>query len=362
MTDLRWTLALLAGVTACAEPEAVRTPPGDIWDTPPVQREIQEPVDFRDRADGLSYGLPAAGTPGLADLLAILPDEGVSRESPNLWVDADATFTTDQCQGSAPETSEALPMTIEVVVALHPRQYVKVPVCNQDERNYGTYVVVDDTGGVAVLRDARTTPFTFGDRLRMTVRGVMQAFGDPGARYVLMADVEKLPTPLVDGVPDRPVLFEQHPEASGPFALEDIGSVRRVEGYVVVSPSNDNFNDLVISSRPLAEAPPSGVTPDAVCMELCRGTCGQRCDTEDNTYCKDAVCPSLCAEAGARVSEDQLPVCWATSVDVELGRRGFAAPRGAHVAITGPVVRGFQRQNIWINRLGQLQVLNAEDE
>ena len=33
------------------------------------------------------------------------------------------------------------------MVALHPRQYLKVPVCNQDERNYGSYVVVDDTGG-----------------------------------------------------------------------------------------------------------------------------------------------------------------------------------------------------------------------
>ncbi|MCA9545405.1 MAG: hypothetical protein KC613_13470 [Myxococcales bacterium] len=360
MTERWLALAVVASAAACASPNDTRTPPGDIWSVAPEQRDVQEPVDFRERGPGVAYGLPAPGQPGLADLIALLPDEGVDRDAPNLWADAELTFSTDQCQGGGPNVVDDLPMEVEVVVALHPRQYLKVPVCNQDERNYGSYVVVDDSGGIAVLRDARTEPFTFGDRLRMKVRALMQAFGDEGARYILVAEVEKLPVPLVDGQPDRPVLFERMGEADGPFQIADIGRVVRVEGYVITSPTNDNFNDLVISSQPIPEGG-SRATADGVCLELCNGACGARCSTEDNAYCVDTVCPSLCQAEGARVTEDQLPVCWATSVDVELGRRGFSVERGAHIAITGPVVRGFQRQNQWVNRLGQIERLESED-
>ena len=43
---------------------------------------------------------------------------------------------------------------------------------------------------------------------------------------------------------------------------------------------------------------------------------------------------------------------------------GYAKPiHGliAHVDITGPVVRGFQRQNQWVNRLGQVERLESEE-
>ena len=347
----------LFSALGCAEPTN-RVAPEEIWDQPVEQIEVQEPVDFRERSDAVTYGLPAAGQPGLGDVVALLPGEGVGRDDPNMWVSESVQFPSDVCQGGGPAVVDDLPITLEAVVALHPRQYVKVPICDQDERNYGTFVITDDTGGIAVLRDARVAEFTFGDRVRVTVNGIMQAYGDPGSRYIILADIEPLPAPLdEDGQPSRPVIYEPHVEANGAFELDDIGFVRRVEGWVAVAPTNNNFNDLVISSRPLA--PTDVANADAVCIELCRSQCATRCPSSENAVCTELVCPEACQGEGTRVEADDLPACWAVGIDAELGRRGFGPQFGEHVAVTGPVVRGFQRQNIWMIRLGQFEALDS---
>lgn len=351
--------ALLLALGACADPSEQRLSPETLWDTAPEQTTVQEPVDFRDRASNPAYGLPAPGQPGLADLVALMPSTAVSRDDPNIFAAADVTFSTDQCQGGGPALLDQLPMTIEAVVGLHPRHYIKPTTCGQDERNYGSYVLVDDTGGIVVLRDARTTPFTFGDRVRIEVRAVMQAFGDVASRYVVLADVEKLPTPTdANGLPLRPVLYAQHPPEDGPFGLEDVGQVQRVEGYVAVAPSNDNFNDMILTSRPLP-ADTDRATADAVCLELCGPPCRNSCPSTDDQVCRVSICPSLCQGEGTRINASDLPTCWATGIDAELGRRGFSPDRDARVAVTGPVVRGFQRQEIWVIRLGQVEMLAA---
>lgn len=352
-----WAVGL--ALLACAEPSEQRLSPEAIWDEPPEQSAVLEPVDFRDRSTSPPYGLPAAGQPGLADLVSLMPTVGVPRTDPNIFASAEVEFATDQCQGGGPALVQDLPMTLEAVVGLHPRHYLKPAVCGQDERNYGSYVLVDDTGGIVLLRDARTTPFTFGDRVRVTVHALMQGFGDPASRFVVLADVEKLPTPVdAEGRPDRPVLFSQHTADDGPFTIDHIGSVRRVEGFVAVAPSNDNFNDMVLTSSPL---PPDAdrATADAVCLELCGPQCRQRCPSADDQVCRLSVCPTLCQGEGARVDAAELPTCWAAGIDPELGRRGFGPDRGARVAVTGPVVRGFQRQEIWVIRLGQVEELAA---
>jgi hypothetical protein len=350
-------LLLIAG--ACADPSEQRLAPSTLWGVAPEQNDVQEPVDFRDRASSPPYGLPAPGQPGLGDLVALMPTTGVARTDPNLFAAADVVFSTDQCQGGGPVLVDELPMTIEAVVGLHPRHYIKPTVCGQDERNYGSYVLVDDTGGIVVLRDARTTPFTFGDRVRVTVHALMQGFGDPASRYVVLADVEKLPTPTdADGLPDRPVLFARHTAEDGPFTIDEVGQVKRIEGYVAVAPSNDNFNDMIVTSRPL---PPLAdrATADGVCLELCASACRSTCPSTDDQVCREAICPSLCQGEGTRIDAADLPTCWATGIDAELGRRGFGPDRDTRVAVTGPVVRGFQRQEIWVIRLGQVELLAA---
>jgi len=99
-----------------------------------------------------------------------------------------------------------------------------------------------------------------------------------------------------------------------------------------------------------------------VCVELCHTQCKTRCPSSDNALCVQMVCPVVCQGQGAEFVLDKVPVCWAVNVDMELGRRGFSAAFGSHVAVTGPVVRGFGRQNIWMSRLGQFEALDVQGE
>jgi hypothetical protein len=187
----------------------------------------------------------------------------------------------------------------------------------------------------------------------------MQGYGDPASRFVVLADVETLPTPTdVLGQPIRRVLYDQRLPEDGPFTIDDVGQMQRIEGYVAVAPSNDNFNDMVLTSRPL---PPTvdRATADPVCLEICASSCRASCPSNDDQVCRTSICPSLCQGEGTRINPADLPTCWAAGIDVELGRRGFSPARDSKVAVTGPVVRGFQRNEIWVIRLGQVEMLAA---
>lgn len=309
-----------------------------------TQRDVSEPVAFEERVDGRAYGLPRDGEPGIADLLALLPPDGVAQGDPSLFVAPGDVPTTDQCVGGGATVLDELPMVIEGVVALHPRQYLKVPICGQDERNYGTWVLEDDTGGIVMLRDGRVAPFTFGDRVRVTFRGVLELrAGDPTTRMGVIADVERLD---VSG----PLLYTP---LDTPFSEDDIGRTRQIEGYIAVAATSENFNEMIISSDPLPAVPAEDVQVDDVCIETCGGRCRSRCPSDGNAVCRDVVCRALCAE-GATFDADRLPeVCWISNVSIELGRRGFSPSLGSHVSITGPVVSNFGLK-IWIQRIDQV--------
>ncbi|MBU6162736.1 MAG: hypothetical protein KGO50_16595, partial [Myxococcales bacterium] len=170
--------ALVISLAACSSDHG--QPPLTDWgvgDGSVVQIPVDEPVVFAERSEATTYGRPRAGEPGIADLIALLPDGAISLTEPNLFVADGDVPSGDQCQGGGAVVAPGLPMVIEGVVTLHPRQYVKTPVCGQDERFYGSFVIEDDTGGILVLRDGRVADFTFGDRVRLTVRGLTVTFG-----------------------------------------------------------------------------------------------------------------------------------------------------------------------------------------
>ncbi|MFN3199352.1 MAG: hypothetical protein ACE366_13195 [Bradymonadia bacterium] len=346
-----WVLALTC--VGCAGELEDRVNPDEIWNEPVETLPVQEPVTFIDGSRAAGYGLPADGQPGLGDLLAALP--GDLSGQPNLVLYTGADEPAPMACSEERRTLDMLPMTVEAVVTLHPRYYRKVDVCGQDERNYGVYAIADDTGGMVVLRDGRVADYTFGDRVRMTIRGVGQLFRQPTDRAVIIADVERIePARDPDGRPFRPVFFTWQ---QGLFGDADMGQVRRIQGYVAVQPTNDNFNDMVLSSEPIEPRAVDAPEPDPVCMRFCRTPCTQNTACGDE-LCGDTICPELCTGRTTDFDAAELTMqCWSASADAELGRRGFTVPVGSQVSVTGPVVWGFRRREIWIIQLGQVEVL-----
>ena len=345
--------ALLVGscvsLLACAEVRDTPVSEDEIWTEAPESVEVDAVIAYGNRGDGESYGLPRDGMPSMQDLFAVFPDEGLSGREPNIFVSPDVHIPTDQCRGGAPVVVPELPMTIEAVVTMHPRQYMKVEVCGQDERHYGVYTVEDDTGGIIVLRDSRVAPFTFGDRLRLTVEGVTLTFNsEVDTRAILIADVE-----VIEEAGTTPVLYE---ELTEPFSTDHVGQTRQIEGYVHVESSQLNFNSLVITSdlvsqRNLGEE----FTGDLLqCVRTCEVQCTERCPSAE--ACAD-ICPDACVSAGTdTVDPAELPVCWQVGIASELGRRGFAPPYATPIRIRGPIVNSFDIQ-MWVISPGQVEEL-----
>jgi hypothetical protein len=341
-------LLALAVVACSADQRAGRVDPEDIWPDPAGPAAQGPALPFADRADGETYGLPRAGQPSIADLFALFPSAPLNVDDPDLFVAPGVEVATDQCRGGEVVTLNELPMTIEAVVTLFPRQYMKLPICGQDERHYGTFTIEDDTGGLIVLRDSRIAVFGHGDRVKLVVSGITLTYGrDLDTRAVLIAEIE--PTGA-----SGPVLYE-HAETG--FTADDVGQVKRVEGTVFQVPTNDNFSQMVLTR----EAVPSGaaiedLSGDALsCALACEGKCSETCAKPE--VCGPA-CASACTDAGPgeTLSGDELPVCWIVGMGSELGRRGLTYPRGAHLQVTGPVVHSFERQ-IWVLDPGQVETL-----
>ena len=149
-------------VVSCAEPREDPIPPEEIYDGFVEEREVQQTIRFADRAEGAAYGLPRPGEPSIADLIDVFPQTPRQFEAPRIFMSEEMAFPTDQCNGGGATVRTELPMTIEGVVTLHPRRFLKPTICGQDERHYGSFVLEDDTGGIVVLRDSRVAPFTYG--------------------------------------------------------------------------------------------------------------------------------------------------------------------------------------------------------
>ncbi len=315
-----------------------------------VQLPVSEPVLYTERVQGVSYGLPREGQPGIAELNALLPEGSIPQTEPIIFVADGDEVSGDQCQGGGSTIVPELPMVIEGVVTLHPRQYIKTPICGQDERFYGSFVIEDDTGGTLVLRDGRVADFTFGDRVRMTVRGLSRTFGrDPETRAVLIADIE----PLTSGGGE--VLYTQQ---TGRFTAADVGLNRRITGWVLQRPTSDNFNAMLVSDRLV---PTVSGDADPLCVEVCTGTCNGICPSERQVLCRNQMCPSLCLANNNVFTNDtvaQLPgACWEVGIDSELGRRGFSPPEGSRIEVIGPVASSFGLK-IWVQRLGQITLVD----
>ena len=315
------------------------------WGQAPEQASVAEPVEYRERSAENIYGLPTDAASPIGDLIALMADRAPERFSdPRTFSSLEGRFP---CPSGAVEVVQGLPMTIEGVITLHPRQYVKVPVCDQDEKHYGTFTIEDDTGGIMVLRDSRIAAFTAGDRVRMRVNSVTYTYIDPTTRTVLSADVELLDPP--GAVYERVVYYEAQTES---FSIVDVTQTKRITGWVAQAPSNKNFSTMIIANKQYGEY--NGGSTNRICIANCLGqcACGQ-------AVCADAICPAFCEGEDREYDSTKMPQCWETSLDQEMVRRGLTYPIGAKVSVTGPVVDNYGLK-IWIQRLGQVEVLEND--
>jgi hypothetical protein len=195
-------------------------------------------------------------------------------------------------------TETALPMTVEGIVTTYPRYFQKKLVCGEDERFYGSYFLQDSTGGILVLRDSRIADFTFGDRVRLKVRGILGGqFDNVPTRAVLIGEAEVVSKA-------NPIYYEQ---TEAGFAVEDIGKVKRIKGIITLEPTNFNFNEMALKHP---------------------------------------------TEPG---------VTWAVSLDRELGQRRPKLRLGDTVEITGPVLDSFGLRMV-IYSMGQFNNLTVAAE
>lgn len=342
-------------VVGCGEVNDTAVPLETVSPVLPVEDPVDESIAYGDRAM-LQYGLPREGAASIGDLVALFPTEPTGFNDPDVFVGAGVRTPTEFCRGGAFAVIDGLPIEVEGVVTLHPAQYMKVPICGQDERHYGVYTIEDDTGGVVVLRDSRVAPFSFGDRIRLRVDGIMLTFGlETDTRAVLISDYEVLtdPPPSGDGIaPPGTVLYEG---IGRPFTDEDITRVREVSGWVFQQPTNDNFNSMIVTEREVRPSNGETLTGESLtCVRSCQLPCRNECVS--GTVC-EATCRSICEDNGNVFDPDALGSCWYVGIGLELGRRGFAPPQGTKIRVRGPVVNSFDVQ-IWINSLGQVEYLD----
>ncbi len=358
---LYWLGAAAAAlsITSCtAEVRDEVMDPDEIWDSEVTDGPDGPFVAYEDRGAGFKYNLPRPGMNSIADLIATFPQEARGVSDPDTFTAEDLFNPTaaGQCRGGAPDIIDEFPMVVEGVVTVYPRQYMKVVVCGQDERHYGTFTIEDDTGGIVVLRDSRVAPYTYGDRVRVTVYATMLTFGrDPDTRAVLAADVELAEQAIENGAVSKTIAYEQQ---QGPLSAADASKVKQVEGFVHVAPTSQNFGSMTITDRAVQAGLASETRlegPTLQCARTCEVTCiNSRC--QNGAVCSDA-CVESCLEDTSGPAVEDLPQCWQVGIDAELQRRGFSPPIGSRVRVRGPVVNNFDRQ-IWVLGLGQVQILD----
>lgn len=356
-------LSCAATLLAACGPDPRQTPVSEeeIWGQTVEDDPVEEPITYIRRTESNGYGLPRAGREGIADLIALFPQETLQRDAPNIFSSAELATSADNCSDWSSNPIAGLPIEIEAVVTLHPRQYQKLAICDQDERHYGSYTIEDDTGGLLVLRDSRVAPYTYGDRVKLTVHAVMLTFGgDLDTRAVLVADVELSEQKKARNEETneqelvREIFYER---TNSIFGTQDVVKVRQVEGYVLVEPTNDNFNSMVLADKAFGAA-------DDAPLEGSRLQCVRNCEAAmfSSGSCPVAeatepTCRALCDGSRTSVEASELPTCWQIGIDAELGRRGFAPPFGTHLRATGPVVNSFDYE-MWVLSLGQMEILD----
>ena len=347
----RWGLLFLI-VFGCAVDDT-RIEPSDRWPETGEQRSVSEPVSLAERVDGLSYQLPQPGLPSIQDLINVLPEADVGRDEPKFFSSAEQPLS---CINGRTTRSASLPMTVEGVVTIPGTYYIKVSVCDQEEKFYGSYVIEDDTGGIMVLRDSRVAQVQPGDVVRMTVHTMVISdnLGRVDSRAVLSYELEIL-------AQKKDVLYER---IQTPLTTDDVGRTRQVEGYALERPTNLNFSPLVLSDKAF---PPTDAPGSSVCRNYCQPACADACvGAGTSDVCETKICPSLCTEYDAGNPDggdptdflsSRLPTCWVVGLNQELLRRGYNFADANKLRATGPVLRDYSSLTVTVEKLGQIEVL-----
>ena len=349
----QWVLSSIAvAVLGCMAEPNNSIQPEQRWPTSGTQESVEEPVPLSDRQSGLTYGLPKAGQASIQDLVDLLPEEDIGFDGDKFFSASAQPLT---CTGGRTAQTADLPMTVEAVVTIPGTYYIKVSVCDQEEKFYGSFVVEDDTGGIMVLRDSRVAQVQPGDVVRLTVHtlAISDNFGRVASRAVLSYDLEKVPT-------TQDVLYSTETAA---ITSEQVGQTLRVAGYVLEHPTNLNFSTMILSDE---EIPESDDTVSSVCRNYCGPACSDACvSTRTSDVCETRICPYLCQRFDALMTDEdptdflvaELPTCWTVGLQQELLRRGYDFADAKRIQATGPVLQDYDSLTVTVEKLGQIEVL-----
>jgi hypothetical protein len=211
--------ALLAGLLhvplswGCVTPRDQENP--DAWYDPGSAYDVSEPVEFTDVNYDFTGPTPIAELP-------VPPD-----------------FGTIFAEGALPEgtacadwtTVEDLPAEIEGIVTVLPRYYFKTSGCqpdqsvDEDEKYYGSYFIQDASGGYFVLGDSKVAHFDMGDRVKLTVRSLKEAFDQTMIASHDVDEVQRGP---------EPIYYER---VTSQLGTEHVSRVVRMEGTVATEAS-----------------------------------------------------------------------------------------------------------------------------
>ncbi|MFW5966708.1 MAG: hypothetical protein ACOCV2_04270 [Persicimonas sp.] len=284
---------------------------------------VDEPLEFTDDEDAYD-GI--SGSMTIEDLQGLFDDDqfvwyGLSPDDP--YPQGDEQILDEDCDPGQFENIanevEELPDHIEGVVTHHPRLLHNAPVCGEEQRYYGSYYLQDETGGILVLKNSRIADFTFGNRVRIRVRGIIQHFDTPA---VLVHDEQE----VIEPDEHEPIMYE---EADGELDEDDVGEVRRVRGEVVQAPTNDNFNEMLLEGNDGEEF--------AVSIDRELGRRGVSFDARTTN------------------PEDQ------DGVDTDPRAEDEEDEQGECVEVTGPVRHSFDMYQVLVYRLGQVERLEDSD-
>lgn len=275
---MRWIPVLL--VAAACDTRMAEDPNGWWGDVGAFDEDVTEPIEFTEEP----YDFDGPGIGALKQAVRT-----------NARVYSPMASPSGTCDDWS--TSNDLPIETWAMVTLHPRYYYKTQGCDRgsDEKYYGNYFVEDASGGIFVLNDSKVAHYEMGDRVRIRVNALAEAFDLPRVMSHEIVEVERGPFPIHYTWAGRTT------GTGDDIAYDDpstVGRVVRAEGVVLNEP--DTFGQFEIL------------------------------DDEGHRHL--------------------------VNLDAELNRRKVRPPVGSRIQVTGPVLDAFG-QKIVVMRIGQITML-----